>query len=301
MIYLKKYSYKGDRAMPQKIMYAYSNADGDQNKPICCNDIDKNEYETKYKGHLTCIKCSKARMKYTERKNEVKFFSTWNKEGHLHDEGCPYNVIYKGKRGRAKLKAFYENVRLDDDTILRRLKWKMSTLLNEYKEEAMKHPHQGSSKVETTEFAEVGVPVVDENGNESRKSPALRYDDANYITRDDVGCKKSVYGVIDNVQLIKEKNGAAYAYFNLKTRMSVVNVYLPEAFYENEDANGVEEFEKFVGSVKRMVESNKKNIMVIAYGDIRAKKKMGLNINVISPKRILVDNKTYFSILNGIV
>ena len=38
-------------------------------------------------------------------------------------------------------------------------------------------------------------------------------------------------------------------------------------------------------------------VMVIAYGDIRVKKKMGVNVNVISPKRILVDDKTYFNIL----
>lgn len=67
--------------MPKKIMLALSNAEGDCDKPIHCEDLDKNDYETKYKGHLTCIKGCKARIKYTERKNNVKFFSTWNKEG----------------------------------------------------------------------------------------------------------------------------------------------------------------------------------------------------------------------------
>ena len=115
--------------MPKKIMLALSNAEGDCDKPIHCEDLDKNDYETKYKGHLTCIKGCKARIKYTERKNNVKFFSTWNKEGDLHDEGCPYHVDYKGKRGRAKLKAYYEGIQLDDDTILKRLQWKMERLL----------------------------------------------------------------------------------------------------------------------------------------------------------------------------
>ena len=67
--------------MAKKIMLALSNAEGDSNKPIHCQDLDKNDYETKYKGHLTCIKGCNARIKYTERKNNVKFFSTWNKEG----------------------------------------------------------------------------------------------------------------------------------------------------------------------------------------------------------------------------
>ena len=51
--------------MPKKIMLALSNAEGDCDKPIHCEDLDKNDYETKYKGHLTCIKGCKARIKYT--------------------------------------------------------------------------------------------------------------------------------------------------------------------------------------------------------------------------------------------
>lgn len=45
--------------MPKKIMLALSNAEGDCDKPIHCEDLDKNDYETKYKGHLTCIKVVK--------------------------------------------------------------------------------------------------------------------------------------------------------------------------------------------------------------------------------------------------
>lgn len=58
-------------------------------KKIYCGDLDKNDYETKYKGYLTCIKGCPAKIKFTERKNNVKFFSTWNKQGKLHNEGCP--------------------------------------------------------------------------------------------------------------------------------------------------------------------------------------------------------------------
>lgn len=88
-----------------------------------------------------------------------------------------------------------------------------------------------------------------------------------------------------------------YAYFNLKTKQSVTNIYFPEAFYSNEDANGVEEFVDYIKRVRKMVEMKNEDVMVIAYGDIRVKKKMGVNVNVISPNRILVDNKTYFNIL----
>lgn len=283
--------------MLKKIMLALSNAEGDVYKSIFCQDIDKNDYETKYKGHLTCIKGCKARIKFTERKNNVKFFSTWNKEGGLHNEDCPYHVDYKGKKGRAKLRAYYERIQLDDDTIFKRLQWKMEGLLKEHNENEIEHPKNGSVRIDKNGEVAVDVPIEDEYGEKSEKAPNLKYEDANFITKDDEGCMKSVYGFIDNVQFVKEKTGAAYAYFNLKTKHSVVNIYFPEAFYRNEDAKGVEEFERFINSVKKMVDSGPGKIMVIGYGDIKTKKKMGVNVNIISPKRVLVDNKTYYSVL----
>lgn len=60
-------------AMSKKIMLAISNAEGDCGKVISCKELEKNDYETKYKGKLTCIKGCKARIKFTERKNNIKF------------------------------------------------------------------------------------------------------------------------------------------------------------------------------------------------------------------------------------
>lgn len=45
------------------------------------------------------------------------------------------------------------------------------------------------------------------------------------------------------------------------------------------------------------METKPNDVLVIAYGDIKVKKKMGVNVNITAPKRILVDNKTYFTIL----
>ena len=41
----------------------------------------------------------------------------------------------------------------------------------------------------------------------------------------------------------------------LRQNHSVVNIYFPEAFYSNEEANGVEEFEVYINRVKKMVET----------------------------------------------
>ena len=173
----------------------------------------------------------------------------------------------------------------------------MERLLKKHEANEIEHPQNGSAQITKAGEGIVDVLVEDENGEKSEKAPNLKHEDANLITKDDEGCMKSVFGVIDNVQLVSEKSGATYAYFNLKTKHSVVNIYFPEAFYSNEEANGIEEFEIFINRVKKMVETRNEDVMVIAYGDIRVKKKMGVNVHIISPKRILVDNKTYFAIL----
>lgn len=287
--------------MAKKIMFSKSNVEGDKKKEIYCGDLDKNDYETKYKGHLICIKGCPAKIKFTERKNNVKFFSTWNKEGHLHKEGCPYHVDYKGKVGRKKLSAYYENIELSEETILRRLQRKMEGLLRQYSEEDMIDPPNGSMEVDAVGKDEVVVFEGDEKGNKSEYMPRIQYEDAEYISTDDIGCRKSVYGFISNVQLEEDKNKRKFAYFNLATKHSTVNIVFPEAFYSNDLSAGMDEFEIYISKVKQLVEKYPDKIMVIAYGDITKKKrdKNGVNISVISPNRILVNNKTYKQIVYG--
>ena len=287
--------------MAKKIMFARSNVEGDFKKEIYCGDLDKNDYETKYKGHLTCIKGCPARIKFTERKNNVKFFSTWNKEGHLHKEGCPYHVDYKGKMGRKKLSAYYESIELSEETILRRLQRKMEGLLRQYSDEDIIDPSNGSMEVDAIGEDEAVVFEGDENGNKSEYMPRIRYEDAEYISTDDIGCRKSVYGFISNVQLEEDKNKREFAYFKLATKHINVNIAFQEAFYSNELSAGMEEFEIYISKVKELVEKYPDKIMVIAYGDITKKKrdKNGVNVSVISPNRILVNNKTYKQIVYG--
>lgn len=281
--------------MARKIMYAISNVEGDSKKKIYCENLEKNEYEAKYKGYLTCIKGCQARIKFTQRKNDIKFFNTWNKEGNLHEKSCPYHVDYKGKMGRKKLNAYYQSIELSEEIILRRLKRKMEGLLKQYSDEDIIDPPNGSMEVDVIGEDEVAVFEGDENGKKSECLPRIYYEDAEYISTDDIGCRKSVYGFISNVQLEEDKKKGKYAYFNLATKHSTVNIAFPEAFYSNELSSGVQEFEIYVSKVKELVQKHPNKIMVIAYGEITRKKKdkNGVNVSVISPNRILVDNKTY--------
>ena len=287
--------------MARKIMYAISNVEGDSKKKIYCENLEKNEYEAKYKGYLTCIKGCQARIKFTQRKNDIKFFSTWNKEGNLHEKSCPYHVDYKGKMGRKKLNAYYQSIELSEEIILRRLKRKMEGLLKQYSDEDIIDPPNGSMEVDVIGEDEVAVFEGDENGKRSEYLPRIYYEDAEYISTDDIGCRKSVYGFISNVQLEEDKKKGKYAYFNLATKHSTVNIAFPEAFYSNELSSGVQEFEIYVSKVKELVQKHPNKIMVIAYGEITRKKKdkNGVNVSVISPNRILVDNKTYKQLVYG--
>lgn len=287
--------------MARKIMYAISNVEGDSKKKIYCENLEKNEYEAKYKGYLTCIKGCQARIKFTQRKNDIKFFSTWNKEGNLHEKSCPYHVDYKGKMGRKKLNAYYQSIELSEEIILRRLKRKMEGLLKQYSDEDIIDPPNGSMEVDVIGEDEVAVFEGDENGKKSEYLPRIYYEDAEYISTDDIGCRKSVYGFISNVQLEEDKKKGKYAYFNLATKHSTVNIAFPEAFYSNELSSGVQEFEIYVSKVKELVQKYPNKIMVIAYGEITRKKKdkNGVNVSVISPNRILVDNKTYKQLVYG--
>ena len=287
--------------MARKIMYAISNVEGDSKKKIYCENLEKNEYEAKYKGYLTCIKGCQARIKFTQRKNDIKFFSTWNKEGNLHEKSCPYHVDYKGKMGRKKLNAYYQSIELSEEIILRRLKRKMEGLLKQYSDEDIIDPPNGSMEVDVIGEDEVAVFEGDENGKKSEYLPRIYYEDAEYISTDDIGCRKSVYGFISNVQLEEDKKKGKYAYFNLATKHSTVNIAFSEAFYSNELSSGVQEFEIYVSKVKELVQKHPNKIMVIAYGEITRKKKdkNGVNVSVISPNRILVDNKTYKQLVYG--
>ena len=287
--------------MARKIMYEISNVEGDSKKKIYCENLEKNEYEAKYKGYLTCIKGCQARIKFTQRKNDIKFFSTWNKEGNLHEKSCPYHVDYKGKMGRKKLNAYYQSIELSEEIILRRLKRKMEGLLKQYSDEDIIDPPNGSMEVDVIGEDEVAVFEGDENGKKSEYLPRIYYEDAEYISTDDIGCRKSVYGFISNVQLEEDKKKGKYAYFNLATKHSTVNIAFPEAFYSNELSSGVQEFEIYVSKVKELVQKHPNKIMVIAYGEITRKKKdkNGVNVSVISPNRILVDNKTYKQLVYG--
>ena len=137
-------------------------------------------------------------------------------------------------------------------------------------------------------------------GEESSAGEHISHKDANVVTTDYLGCIISVYGVIDNVWIDQNKDGTKFAYINYVTKNTSVNILFSEAFYNNEYSNGVEEFERFINKVKKLVTNSEKPVEAIAYGEITKKKRRisGVNVSVYNPKRILIDGMSYNQILN---
>lgn len=169
--------------MAKKILFAKAKVD-EEERNIYCNDLDREDYDSKYKGHLTCINGCKARVKFTQKKNNVKFFSTWNKEGKLHNKDCPYFVEYKGVKGRQKLNAYYKRIELDDDTIFNRIKRKHNELHRSYNGNEYPVPDRGSMEIENTGEEIVDTAINATTGEESSVGAYIRHKDANFVTID---------------------------------------------------------------------------------------------------------------------
>ena len=78
----------------------------------------------------------------------------------------------------------------------------MEGLLKQYSDEDIIDPPNGSMEVDVIGEDEVAVFEGDENGKKSEYLPRIYYEDAEYISTDDIGCRKSVYGFISNVALL---------------------------------------------------------------------------------------------------
>lgn len=286
--------------MPKKILYAKACLE-DEERNIFCMDMDKTDYDSKYKGHLKCVNDCDARVKFTQRKNNIKFYSTWNKEGRLHGQWCPYYVEYKGVKGREKLNAYFKSIELDDDTIFRRIKRKFDDMHRNYSAEELPTPDRGSANVENTGEETVDTGINSLSGEESTNSSYIHHKDAKLVTADDLKSIISVYGVIDNVWIDVNKDGTKFAYINYVTENTSVNILFSEVFYNNEYLSDMDEFERFILKVQKMVNDSETPIEAIAYGEITPKKRRqsGVNVSVNNPKRILINGMSYKQILYG--
>lgn len=287
-----------------KMEYAmYKNPESNRKKDVYYEDLNTEEYEAKYRNNLTCINGCEARVKFTQRKNNIKFFSTWNGEGNKHNEECPFNVNYKGKIGREKLKAYYEKRPINDEDIKNTLLSKIRGLKRRYNGEDSRKVNVGSKEVEKNGEKDVPVNYDDElESNElnakSRREHNITSIDAKFLSTIYIGTRKCVYGIGNNVQ-IDNKNGDDFGYINLENRGYSVAVYFPKAFYSQENGITLEDFKRFFKILK--VEINEKperKAVIVCYGEIKRKDKKGVNISIINEAHIFINDMSVREILS---
>lgn len=286
-----------------KIEWAlYTDPESKKVKEIYYDDIGKEEYEIKYKNNLTCINECKARIKFTHKKNNSKFFSTWNGEGAIHKEGCPFHVEYKGKIGRNKLKAFYEKREINENDINTTLLNKIRGLKRKYNGEDGDKIHTGTKEVENigekTVLADNTEAITGQDSeHRERRNHNIMSIDANHLTTIDIGTRRCVYGIGSNAQ-IDAKNGEYFGYINLKNREYTVSVYFPKAFYSQENGITLEDFKRLINIlIKEINEKTERKVIIVCYGEIKRKEKKGVNVNIINERHIYINDMSIRQIL----
>jgi hypothetical protein len=181
-----------------KIKWAlYHNGETIQN--VHYTDLDEDLYLQKYKGNLTCINGCEAKMKFTERKDGTKFFSTWNGEGRLHEEEiCPFHVKYKDNVGRKQLEEVHEKLDLSDKQIENSIRSKFRALKDKSSEKK-----DGGETTRNTKYKGKGSASVysDSGKTSSEYKGRIRIGslDANLITDDYINLRKCIFGKINHI------------------------------------------------------------------------------------------------------
>ncbi|MEW9989368.1 hypothetical protein [Clostridium butyricum] len=267
-----------------------ANIDG-KSKLIYVQNMEKDIYENEYKGKLTCIHGCDARIKFTERKNGIKFYSTWNKEGDKHEEDCEFHVNYKGKVGRKRLLAEERRREITEEQIEKAIERKISNLKIIDVGNNSGKAKQSTYKVENTGLATAKVSSEGANVTEAGlKRENVTSIESSLINSTYVDRRKCVYGMINNVQYEYSDSGELYGYLNLQNEHHNVSVYFPPAFY-NDEYNDEDKLKKFLNILKKEIKEKNKKVMVVCFGTIKSKKKNKdeFNIHVINPLHIRIN------------
>ncbi|MBT2764031.1 hypothetical protein [Paenibacillus sp. ISL-20] len=277
-----------------KIEWAFYQ-NGSDTEEVFYEKLDKDLYESKYQGHLYCIsdECS-AMIKFTHRKDDKKFYSTWNGHGDLHDIDCPYYLQHKGEVERKRILEEIELASVTDEHIINtivnkskklKIKDKVKIQLRKLTTKKVLTGHQSSS----TTLVDNGE--VDENGSSRIRIFSL---DSKHLTPDYVGYRKCVFGKIKHVYF-HEDDG--YAYINLENEQYPISIYLPQAFYADPTKTTREALVSFLATISHELRS-KKELVIICVGMIRYKgNNKGINVHIISPSHLLINDKKYYEII----
>ncbi|HYF82634.1 MAG TPA: hypothetical protein VEB00_06365 [Clostridia bacterium] len=283
--------------MATKIAYALYKTDTEE-RNIYYEDLDQDDYDTKYKYNLFCITPGcEAHIKFTERTDGKKFFSTWNKEGSAHKDDCPLFVVYKGSVTRNSVYGSYVNVDISEDRILESLKRKSKDLNTDHSKV------NTNSKKKTTRKVKKGgiktaagyryLPGADNVLDDKKQRFRLNSIDANYASAF-LGQNKMLYGIIESAKFI---NDGQYGFINLKVEDKDTYLYLPQAFYA--ERTNVDDVRRFISIINN--EIKKRTLNFLCVGLIEDKNDR-VRITVTNPYFVYINDKSYFEIVySGVI
>ncbi len=267
------------------------------------SQLDKTLYESQYYKKLFCFTpgCN-AEIKFTERRNGTKFFSTMNKQGTSHDPECPYFLNNEGEVLRRRLaEGSIIGTSVSDEHLANTVKNKSRSLKRKVPRPSSIPQKRGTTRRTVSSRQETVSQVVD-NGTvgESSLSSRIRINslNSNYVTGDYLGQRKCVFGKVISV-IFNEEEG--YGNICLENEKNQINAFIPPAFYADGSTTR-NALNIFLSIIQREL-IDKKELILICVGMIHENPNgEGININILRPSHMVVNDKQYYQVItaNGV-
>lgn len=274
--------------------------DGNSTETVRYTQLDKSLYESQYVGKLFCVSpnCS-AEMKFTERRNGTKFFSTMNNQGASHDLNCPFYLIYEGETSGKQSLGDEIGSSVSDEHIINTLNNKSRSMK---RREEIRHykPRTKKNSRRTINSGQEIVSQIVDNGTigESPLSSRIRINslNSNFVTDNFLGQRKCVSGKIVSL-VVDEAEG--YGSIRLENAQQQINAFIPPAFYSDPTVTTRNALKIFLNIVQRELDRDNE-MMFICVGMIQKNTNgHGININVINPSHFIINGEKYYPIITS--
>lgn len=267
---------------------------------IYYESLDKSLYDSQYAGKLFCYtpNCN-AEIRFTERTDGTKFFSTMNNQGTSHDKMCPYYLNYEGEVSRRRFAGgSIIGTSVSDEHIINTIRNKSRSLKRRTLRPYVRG-QRGTSR-RTIDGGEETVSQVVDNGTvgESSLSSRIRITslNSNFVTGDYLGQRKCIVGKIVGLSFNKNEG---YGSIQLENKSEKINAFIPPAFYSDETITTRATLNLFMNIIQQELNRDIELILVCVGMLQEDQNGKGININVISPLHLRINDKRYYDIITS--
>ncbi|QJD85981.1 hypothetical protein [Cohnella herbarum] len=275
---------------------------GETVEEVYYEQLDDTLYQSQYVDHLFCTtENCEAEIKFTERKDGVKFFSTKNGQGTKHLLDCPYYLNYDGEVPRKKLIGVPVDGSVSDDWILNTLLSKSRSLKNKNKPPKVRKKPGSSKRVINTGEENVPVPVDGGVTGTDNIVDNIRFGtiNSNFVTKDFLGQRRRIVGTAIEAEYIDNGSDDEFGVIRLQNDNIHINAYFPPAFYADPRVTTKTALETYINLIKQEIVKGKQ-ITIICLGLLEEDRRgNGININIINFKHIIANEDKYYKIITS--